>query len=392
MTLLTRSATNLPVVPVGIVHLGVGVFHRAHQAWYTDQVDSDRRWGIAGFTGRSPDVADLLTRQEGLYSLIERGQVDRASLIGALSSVTDGANTDALTAAIVAPTTKVVTLTISETGYTATGVPGRLLAALDARRHADSGPIAIVPCDNLPNVGAHLGELLHRMANGPLATWLGENASFVNTSVDRITPTTTAIDLETAAVLTGFEDNAPVVTEPFHNWILSGAFPGGRPEWQNAGAQFVDDIVPFEQRKLWLLNAGHSTLSYLGFNFGLQTVAEAIENEHCRTAVENLWAEASRHLPDEVDVAGYCAQLIDRWRNPRIAHSLGKIAQGGLEKLRVRVVPVALLERAAGRDAAACATTIAAWIAATGGTVRELGDELADDDSFVKTVSERTPV
>ena len=392
MTLLTRAATSLPVVPVGIVHLGVGVFHRAHQAWYTDQVDTDRRWGIAGFTGRRPDVADLLTRQEGLYTLIERGERDRAQIIGALSSVTDGTNTDALTAAIAAPSTKVVTLTISEAGYTATGVPGRLLAALDARRHADAGPIAIVPCDNLPHVGTHLSELLHVMADGPLAAWLAESASFVNTSVDRITPSTTATDPETAALLSGFDDNAPVVTEPFHNWILSGSFPGDRPEWQNAGAQFVDDIVPFEQRKLWLLNAGHSTLSYLGFNFGLQTVAEAIENEYCRTAVENLWAEASRHLPDDVDVAGYCAQLIERWRNPRIAHPLGKIAQGGLEKLRVRVVPVALLERAAGRDAAACAATIAAWMVVTGGTLRELSEELADDDSFVKTVSERKPV
>ena len=391
MTLLTRAATSLPVVPVGIVHLGVGVFHRAHQAWYTDQVDTDRRWGIAGFTGRTPDVAELLTRQEGLYTLIERGDHDRGGIVGALSSVTDGANVEALATAVAAPTTKVVTLTISEAGYTAWGVPGRLLKALDARRHADAGPIAIVPCDNLPAVGTHLAELLHRMADAPLATWMSENVSFVSTSVDRITPATTPADRGVAEKLTGFEDDAPVVTEPFHNWILSGTFPGGRPEWQNAGALFVDDIVPYEQRKLWLLNAGHSTLSYLGFSLGLQTVAEAIENEYCRTAVENLWAEASRHLPSEVDVAGYCAQLVERWRNPRIAHSLGKIAQDGLEKLRVRVVPVALLERAAGRDAAACATTIAAWMAVTGGTLRELSHELADDDSFVNTVSERKP-
>jgi fructuronate reductase len=315
--------------------------------------------------------------------------VDEARIIGALANVTDAADLDALARELAAPATRLVTLTITEAGY-AGPAPSRLLHGLDARRRADAGPIAIVPCDNLPANGRLLRTLLHELADDDLSGWLDESVSFVSTSVDRITPATTPADNIVAEGLTGWEDAAPVVAEPFHNWVLSGEFPGGRPTWERAGAEFVDDIEPFERRKLWLLNAAHSALAYLGLHRGHRTVAEAIDDDVCRAAVIALWEEAGRHLPG-IDVTTYCAQLLARWENHRIEHQLSQIALDGAEKLRVRVVPVALLELAAGRDAAACAAVVAAWQSHTGGTLRELSPELADTYDFVEAVRERTP-
>lgn len=376
---------------VGIVHLGVGAFHRSHQAWYTDSVDTTGEWGIAGFTGRSPEMARVLGQQDGLYTLITRSnEVDAASIVGSLVSVSDGTDTDHLSRELSAPSTKLVTLTITEAGYGAGTVPARLLLGLDARRRADAGPIAIVPCDNLPSNGRVLRDILLESASDALADWVNESVSFVSTSVDRITPAATDADREIAKGLTGWDDAAPVVAEPFHNWVLSGDFPAGRPAWEQAGALFVDDIEPFERRKLWLLNAAHSALAYLGLLRGHRTVAEAIDDALCREAVEAVWAEAGRHLPG-IDVAGYCAQLLTRWENRRIEHQLSQIALDGTEKLRVRIVPVALLELAAGRDAAGSAGVIAAWQAHTGGTLAELSPELADYADFARQVRERTP-
>ena len=392
MTLLGRTALGRAAPSVGIVHLGVGAFHRSHQAWYTDEVDEAAEWGIAGFTGRSPDAARLLTKQDGLYTLITRSEaLDEARIIGALASVTDGADLDAQERELAAPETKLVTLTITEAGY-AGDAPARLLRGLDARRRADAGPIAVVPCDNLPTNGRRLSEILQQLARetAGLGDWLTESVSFVNTSVDRITPAATPADAAIAESLTGWQDAAPVVAEPFHNWILSGTFPAGRPQWERAGAEFVDDIEPFERRKLWLLNAAHSTLAYLGLHRGHRTVAQAIDDDVCRAAVLALWGEAGRHLPG-VDVPGYCAQLLTRWENRRIEHQLSQIALDGTEKLRVRVVPIALLELSAGRDAAACAAVVAAWQSHTGGALIELSPELADHTDFVKAVTERMP-
>ena len=392
MTSLSRVAVGRPGPAVGIVHLGVGAFHRSHQAWYTDRVDDAGEWGIAGFTGRSAEAARLLEKQDGLYTLITRSnQLDEATIIGSLASVTDGADLDRLSRELAAASTKLVTLTVTEAGYTAqAAVLTRLLNGLDARRRADAGPIAIVPCDNLPANGELLCTLLHELAGDELRGWLTESVSFVNTSVDRITPAATAEDAAIAESLTGWKDASPVVAEPFHNWILSGEFPADRPAWERAGAEFVDDIEPFERRKLWLLNAAHSALAYLGPPRGHRTVGEAIDDSVCRAAVHELWEEAGRHLPS-VDVSAYCAQLLARWENRRIEHGLAQIALNGLEKLRVRVVPVALLELAAGRDAGACATVIGAWEVQTGGTLLELSPELADHTDFVKAVRERTP-
>jgi fructuronate reductase len=153
------------------------------------------------------------------------------------------------------------------------------------------------------------------------------------------------------------------VTEPFHDWILSGTFPTGRPSWEDAGARYVEDIEPWEQRKLWLLNGAHTLLAFAGLRLGHRTVAEAIDDPWLRSAVELLWADASRQLPTNLDLPAYCAALCERFSNSRIAHQLTQIAEDGTEKLRLRIVPVCVAELNDGRLPAGGALAVAAWVA-----------------------------
>jgi fructuronate reductase len=179
--------------------------------------------------------------------------------------------------------------------------------------------------------------------------------------VDRITPRTTAAEIEWVREHCGFEDASPVVTEPFHSWVLSGDFPAGRPRWEEAGAQFVEDIAPYENRKLWLLNGSHSLLAYAGQQRGHRTVADALSDPQCAEWMEAFWNEAEAHLPP--DTAGYRAALRERYSNTRISHNLAQIAIDGSSKLRIRAIPVLRAERGAGRDGVGSARLIAAWIA-----------------------------
>ena len=173
---------------------------------------------------------------------------------------------------------------------------------------------------------------------------------FASSMVDRITPTTTDADRELVTAELGYVDASPVATEPFHEWVMTGRFPAGRPRWEDAGARVVDDVTPFEQRKLWLLNGSHSLLAYAGSIRGHASIDEAIADPACRRWVEALWDEAAPHLPLPADdVAAYRAALLDRYANPRIRHRLAQIVADGSTKIIVRTVPVIRAERAAGR-------------------------------------------
>lgn len=410
------GADRARVAPIRILHLGLGAFHRAHQAWWTDAVRGDDPWGIAAFTGRSRRTADLLTEQDGLFTLIERGpQGDAAQVVGSISRALDGADTACLTAHLADAAVVVATLTVSEAGYRLDGqggldladpavaadrrqltlwstsrhmpafpvhtVPGRILAGLLGRRAADAGPIAIVCCDNLLDNGRVLRSVLQQFAeavDSSLCGWLDSSVSFVSTTVDRITPAAAREHVATSSVLTGWDDRAPVVTEPYREWVLAGSFPAGRPPWHEAGALFVDDVAPFAHRKLWLLNGAHSLLAYAGLLSGHTTIAEAIDDPCCHVWVERWWDEAAPHVGlHDGQIRDYRAQLLWRFGNPRLDHLLEQVAADGSSKLAIRVVPVLRREVAAGHRAQASLRPIAAWIGYLRSAPAVLRDPLA---------------
>lgn len=374
LPLLTREGKAAP--PVRIVHLGLGAFHRSHQAWFTQHSPDAATWGIAAFTGRRPEAADTLTAQDGLFTLIVRGpDGDRFETVESIAEAHSGAKTHRLDELLAAGTTSVVTLTITEAAYQADGPDSplaRLVGGLAARHASAAGPLAVVSCDNVAGNGDVAREAVLRIAEArdrtsgtaaSLTKWIRENVSFVNTSVDRITPRTTEDDIAEVESRCGYRDRAVIVAEPFANWIIAGDFPAGRPAWEDAGAQFVDDIEPFENRKLWLLNGAHSMLAYAGSLRGHSTVSDALADARCRDAVEAFWDEAQRHLTaPELDIPAYRANLLSRFANPRIAHFLEQISADGTTKLRMRAVPVLTAERRAGRSGLAAASMLAAWI------------------------------
>ncbi|SEL50330.1 mannitol dehydrogenase family protein [Streptacidiphilus jiangxiensis] len=392
---LSRSAGDgRPAAPVRILHLGLGNFFRAHQAWYTEHAGDAEEWGIAAFTGRSAGLAEKLTAQQGLYTLLTRGpDGDRHEVVGALSAAHAGGDHEAWLRHWRDPALAVVTLTVTEAGWTrrpdggldtdradvaadiaalrsgtgpVTTAAGRVLSGLAARLRAGGGLVAVVPCDNLPGNGEALAHVVAELASATGRPELAEaagHACWVTTMVDRITPATEPADLDEVAEATGRADAAPVVTEPFTEWVLAGTFPAGRPRWEDAGAHFVPDVTPYEQRKLWLLNGAHSLLAYLGPLRGHATVAEAVADPGCRDPLLAWWREASARLtlpPSEL--AAYQERLLARFANPRLRHALAQIAADGSQKLPVRILPTLRAERAAGRLPTGATTVLAAWL------------------------------
>lgn len=377
--------------PVRLVHLGLGNFFRAHQAWYTAHAPDAADWGYAAFSSFRPDLADAMRAQDCLYTLVERGDDgDRFEVIDSVVEAWLGARVDRLNQLISDPAVAVVTLTITEVGYQIAQAPaaetplGRLVHALDGRRQAGGEPIALVPCDNQPDNAAVLrNALLAFDLDRDLRSWIEGSVSIVGTSVDRITPQSEPAFVRTVLDQTGHADQVPVVTEPFSDWVLSGEFPAGRPQWH---ARFVDDIRPWQTRKLWMLNGAHSLLAAAGPLRGHRTVAEAIGDPELAGAVERLWDEDLRHLPD-VDGTAYRQALLSRFRNRRIEHRLEQIARDAEVKLSLRVGPVAVAERQAGRDGEGAASAIGAWAAASqlpaAEAVKRIAPTLATDEQFI---------
>jgi fructuronate reductase len=385
-----------PAAPVRILHLGLGNFFRAHQAWYTEHASDAGEWGIAAFTGRRPDAARALAPQDGLYTLITRtADDDELEVIGSVSAVHAAADNPAWLDYLRSEETAIVTLTVTEAGYRrgpdgrldttdadvqadiaalradptapARTTPGRLVAGLVARRAADAGPITVLSCDNLPSNGAAAAAVVREMAEQvepELLPWLESEVDFATSMVDRITPATTDADRETVRERLGVEDASPVPTEPFTEWVIEGTFRAGRPRWENAGARLVEDVTPYERRKLFLLNGSHSLLAYAGSIRGHETVAQAIGDDTCRAWVEAWWDAAGPHVGlGEGEIADYRAALLERYGNPRIQHLLAQIAKDGSQKLPVRIAPTLRAERAAGRLPEGAVVALAAWVA-----------------------------
>jgi fructuronate reductase len=409
---LSRARDGRPAAPVRHVHLGLGNFFRAHQAWYTEHAPDAADWGIAAFTGRSAALADTLTAQDGLYTLdVRAADDDHFAVISSVSAAHPASDHTSWLAYLSSPQVQVVTLTVTEAGYLrgtdggldaahpavqadlaalrsdATAqvrtMPGRLVAGLVARQRAGAGPLTIVPCDNLPGNGPAAQRVVTGLTaqfDTALGPWISESVRFVTTVSDRITPQLTEQDPALVQARTGITDRAPVVTEPFSEWVLSGTFAGSRPAWDEAGATFTADITPFEQRKLWLLNGGHSLLAYAGSVRGHRTVADAIADETCQGWLQQWWDEASAHLGLPTDgIAAYQAALAGRFGNPRIRYLLAQVATDGSVKLPVRILPVLRIERAAGRLPQGAIRVLAAWVWHLRGLGAPISDPRATD-------------
>ncbi len=413
-TRLSRAAGHgRAAAPVRLLHLGLGNFFRAHQCWYTDRAPDAPDWGIAAFTGRgSSSRVDELNRQQGLYTIVSRGRdADRFELISSLSQAHAAGDHDAWLRYLATEELAAVTITVTEAGWLrgAGGgldrerpevqadvaalrrdptsivrtAPARLVAGLAARRRAGAGPLALVPCDNTPGNGALARRILRDLAelvDAEEAAWLERSVAVASTMVDRITPRTTPADIRAVQESTGLDDRCPVVCEPFTEWVLSGTFPAGGPRWEDAGARFTDDVTPYENRKLWLLNGAHSLLAYAGSIRGHRTTPEAIADETCRSWVEEWWAVASPHLdqPPEA-IAAYRMALVERFANTRLADRLDRIAADGSQKLPIRILPVLAAERAAGHIPAGATRVLAAWVCHLRGLGAPVDDARADE-------------
>lgn len=378
----------------GIVHLGTGAFHKAHQAVYTDDALAERGdWMITGVSLRSGDVADQLNPQDGLYTLVVRGQEGTsARVIGSIGRVLVAPREpEAVLAALTAPETKVVSLTITEKGYgvdpktggldrahpsiapdlanprKSTGAVGFLVEALRLRRERGISPFTALCCDNLPHNGKVLKRLVSEYAaivDPDLGSWILANVTFPSTMVDRITPASTETTFADALRLTGFDDRAAVETEPFTQWVIEDDFVAGRPHWEAGGAIFARDVAPYEKMKLRMLNGAHSMLAYSGYIAGHAYVRDVMKDEALARLVARQMDAASRTLDPVpgVDLAAYKADLLARFANPAIAHQTYQIAMDGTQKLPQRLIEPAMATLHAGGSMDAYAFAVAAWM------------------------------
>ncbi|TPJ73816.1 mannitol dehydrogenase family protein [Mesorhizobium sp. B2-7-1] len=390
----------------GIVHLGVGAFHRAHQAAYVDAclANGESDWGIIGVSLRSPDTRDALKPQDGLYTLAIRDSAgEQLQVIGSIQSLLVAPeDPGAVLAALTDPRARIVTLTITEKAYLRAadgaldsahpdivhdlanpGSPktahGFLAESLARRRVAGTPPFTVLCCDNLPANGATLHRLLIEFAklrDADLARHVADEVAFPSSMVDRIVPATTDADRLRIADELGLEDSWPVMTEPFRQWVIEDHFPAGRPAWEKFGVTMVEDVRPFEDMKLRLLNGAHSGIAYLGLLSGHATVDRAFADPSIRQFVDWLWAEAIPTLPRDagLDPIPYTAELAVRFSNTALAHRTAQIANDGSQKLPQRIVASALARLEAGLLPEHLSLVVAAWIAACaarGGTLPE---------------------
>jgi len=398
----TPSSVALPPVPgaAGILHLGLGSFHRAHQAVYTAAAlrAEGGDWGIVGVASRSRRVVDALHAQDHLYA------VATISPEGATLDIS-GVHTDSYVAAddparvvadLAAPSTRVVTLTVTENGYSYSsatqhldvtdprvqadlrgGAPtstiGQLARGLQARASAGGAPLSILSCDNLLSNGSHTEKLVREFlqelpdAEGSdVLTYLDRAVTFPSSMVDRIVPSTTAELTDRVAGLLGVRDEVPVPAEPFTMWAIEDRFAGGRPAWEAGGAVFTDEVGAYEQLKVRLLNGTHSLIAYLGALRGVPTIPDAIalaDIEAAAAAVLRGEYEPSVTAPAGVDIEQYERDLFARWGNSALGHRTSQVGSDGSVKLGQRIPgPIAhALDR--GEFPHLIALTVAAYLA-----------------------------
>ncbi|MFD1941846.1 mannitol dehydrogenase family protein [Paradevosia shaoguanensis] len=408
-----RYAYDRGVIAPGIVHLGIGAFHRAHQAVYVDDLLAQHpEWAIVGASLRRPDTKKALEPQGNLYSVLVRDASGSAcrvigSIAGIIDATTEG---ETLLELMARPSVRIVSLTVTEKGYchdpatshldlahpdivhdlaypsTPRSAPGFLVEALERRRRAGIAPFTIMSCDNLPSNGRTAQRIVGEFAAArgrELAAYV-ETVAFPSTMVDRIVPATTDADREAVAAMLGLDDAWPVVTEAFSQWVIEDHFPAGRPPFETVGAQMVEDVEPFERMKLRMLNGSHSTLAYLGYLAGHQYVADAIGDSAFRDLIFGLMTEEVMPTLDMpgTDLAGYRDALLDRFANPALKHRTWQIAMDGSQKLPQRLLGTIRDRIAAGQSYDRLALGVAAWMRYATGT-DEKGDPIDVRDPMV---------
>ncbi len=411
---LTRTE---PALPIGIVHLGLGAFFRAHGAVYIAeaQAASGGDWGILGVSLQSATTRDQLAPQGGSYTALAlgpEGQTARHVQIvqNVLVAKEDPA---AVLEAMADPAVRIVSLTVTEKGYChepATGrlnpdhpdirhdlthplpvsAPGFLVRALAMRRVRGLAPFTVLTCDNLPQNGHVVRRVVLDLAgriDPGLADWIAVEGRFPSTMVDRIVPATKPEDIAAVARLTGMQDAAPVVHEPFRQWVIEDDFvAGARPDLGAVGVEMVCDVTEFEHMKLRMLNGTHSSLAYLGYLAGHETIADCLSDPVFGRYLDRLWRDEiipALTAPPGTDLSAYAGALKARYANPGIRHRTWQIAMDGSQKLPQRILGTLTAGIAAGRPCPGLDLALAAWSIYVGGTGLdgqpiEVRDPLAD--------------
>ena len=413
---LTRSDAPLP--RTGIVHLGLGAFFRAHGALYIAEAmeAAGGDWGILGVSLKRPDQRDKLEPQGCAYTAVELGpEGETPQVVEVVQDVLVAPEgRGAVLAAMADPGVRIVTLTVTEKGYVhspSTGrlnredpdvrhdlgeaetprtAPGFLVRALELRRRAGLRPFTVLTCDNLPENGPMVRGVVLEMASlidAELSDWIANECRFPATMVDRIVPATTDADVERVAELTGRHDASPVLHEPFRQWVIEDAFvDGARPAFEKTGVQLVSDVTPFELMKLRCLNGTHSSLAYLGYLAGHETIAETVADRPYADFARYLWREEivpTLAPPEGEDLGAYTGSLLERYRNPGIRHRTWQIAMDGSQKLPQRILGTISDNLEAGRPISGLSLAVAAWMRYVGGvdedgSLIEVKDPLAD--------------
>lgn len=399
---MPRLSRTAPRIPVGIVHLGLGAFSRAHGAVYVEEAvaRAGGNWGILGVSLQSPTMRDQLSPQGGTYTALELGPTGEAArhvqIIQNVLVARD--DPEAVLTAMADPGVRIVTLTVTEKGYChepSTGrlnaahpdivhdladplprsAPGYLVRALARRRDAGLRPFTVLTCDNLPSNGAVVRGVvldLARRIDPALADWIEAEGRFPSSMVDRIVPATKPEDIDRVAALTGFLDAAPVIHEPFRQWVVEDTFvDGARPDFGAVGVELVGNVTEYEHMKLRMLNGTHSSLAYLGYLAGHETIADCMADPLFDAFVQKLWRDEiipALEPPAGVNLADYAEALRYRYANPAIRHRTWQIAMDGSQKLPQRILGTLATAAAAGRPAPGLLLAVAAWVIYVSGT------------------------
>jgi fructuronate reductase len=394
---LRRPAYDRAKLKPGMAHIGVGAFHRSHQAEYTEDLLEARfgPWGSIGINVHPPALAETLGRQDGLYTrLIREGDRMEARVVGSICAVVDSVQDSAPALAVLArPYIHAVTMTVTEKGYChrpSTGaldlghpdiahdlahpqnprsLPGLLVRALELRMASHGRPLTLLSCDNIPANGILLGTVVRTLAERrghALLKWIDANAAFPSAMVDRIAPAVTDADRDQVEREFGYRDEAVAVGEPFRQWVIESRFAGPMPQWDLAGATLVSDVEPFEHLKMRVLNGAQSTLSYLGVLAGYEHTCDDMADPLLVGFVRRMLMEeilpTLRPVPG-IDAAAYVEQSLARLRNTAIRHRNHQIATDGSQKIVQRVLNPIRERLGRGQDVTLLAAPVAAWMA-----------------------------